>query len=122
MRLNLLTKIVVIFTVFFVYMTNCNAASYLKLDGIDGESKDSDHEKWIDVLSVSSNSEKLVIIKRNGKKQWLKKAGTYRFDDGRIFIVKKGKIIKQKKGKKRQKIKLKSKVKKEKVIKGKKIQ
>ncbi len=117
MRLNLLTKIVVIFTVFFVYMTNCNAASYLKLDGIDGESKDSDHEKWIDVLSVSSNSEKLVIIKRNGKKQWIKKSGTYRFDDGRIFIVKKGKIVKQKKGKKRQNIKLKSKVKKEKVTK-----
>jgi len=121
MRLNLLTKIVVIFAAFFLYMANCHAASYIKLDGIDGESKDSNHEKWIDVLSVSSNSGKLVVIKRNGKKKWLKKTGTYRFDDGRIYIVKKGKIVKQKKGKKRQNIKAKSKAKKDKAIKGKKI-
>ena len=29
-----------------------NAAAYIKFDGIDGESKDSRHEDWIDVLSV----------------------------------------------------------------------
>ena len=112
MRLNLLTKIVVVFSVLFVCMANYHAASYMKFDGIDGESKDSNHEKWIDVLSIKSSSGKLVVIKRNGKKQWLKKTGTYRFDDGRIFIVKKGKIVKQKRGKKRQDAKLKLKAKK----------
>jgi type VI secretion system secreted protein Hcp len=28
------------------------AAAYIKFDGVDGESKDRDHEGWIDVLSV----------------------------------------------------------------------
>jgi len=29
-----------------------SAAAYLKIDGVDGESKDRDHDKWIDILSI----------------------------------------------------------------------
>ncbi len=29
------------------------SAGFIKFDGIDGESKDSNHDKWIDVLSIS---------------------------------------------------------------------
>ena len=32
-------------------------AGFMKFDGVDGESKDSNHDKWIDVLSVSFPSE-----------------------------------------------------------------
>ena len=31
---------------------NADAAAYIKFDGIDGESKDDKHDKWIDVLSI----------------------------------------------------------------------
>ena len=33
-------------------------AAYIKFDGVDGESKDSNHDKWIDVLSVDWGSNK----------------------------------------------------------------
>lgn len=33
----------------------CNAAGFLKIDDIPGESQDSEHKDWIDLLSVSSS-------------------------------------------------------------------
>lgn len=32
---------------------NANAAVFAKFEGVDGESRDANHDKWIDVLSVS---------------------------------------------------------------------
>jgi len=36
--------------------TQVDAAAYIKFDGVDGESKDSNHDKWIDVLSIDWGS------------------------------------------------------------------
>lgn len=38
---------------FFALPSSADAAGYIKFDGIDGESKDANHDKWIDVLSWS---------------------------------------------------------------------
>lgn len=35
-----------------VTIDNAEAAVFVKYDGVDGESKDANHDKWIDVLSV----------------------------------------------------------------------
>lgn len=36
-----------------VFAASASGAAYIKFDGVDGESTDAGHEKWIDVLSVS---------------------------------------------------------------------
>jgi len=38
-------------------ITTGNAAGFLKFDGIDGESRDDKHQKWIDVLSMDWGKE-----------------------------------------------------------------
>jgi len=35
-----------------------NAAAFVKYDGVDGESKDSNHDKWIDVLNIDWGASK----------------------------------------------------------------
>lgn len=76
-------------------MVNANAAAYVKYDGIDGESKDDAHDKWIDVLSVDVRKERLIVTLKNGEKKRLTETGTYRFDDGRVFIISNGRVIEQ---------------------------
>ncbi len=44
------------FTILFtslLYTLPAQAAAFAKFDGIDGESQDANHDKWIDVLSIS---------------------------------------------------------------------
>lgn len=39
-------------------LRGASAAGFVKFDGIDGESKDADHDKWIDVLSIDWGAQK----------------------------------------------------------------
>jgi type VI secretion system secreted protein Hcp len=45
-------KIIFTLLAFLLFSSFASAAIYVKYDGVDGESKDSNHEKWIDVLSI----------------------------------------------------------------------
>ena len=40
-----------------------NAAVFVRFEGVDGESQDQDHGKWIDVLSVSAGSPESPVIR-----------------------------------------------------------
>ena len=46
------------FTLSFAIPSKADAAAYIKFDGIDGESKDKDHDKWIDILSIDWGAHK----------------------------------------------------------------
>lgn len=87
----------VIASIFFslALMVNAYAAAYVKYEGIEGESTDEKHDEWIDVLSVEVSQGKLIVTLNNGKKKWLKETGTYRFDDGRVFFISDGQVIKR---------------------------
>ncbi len=43
-----------------------SAAAYIKFDGIDGESKDSNHDTWIDVLSISHGITRSISTETSG--------------------------------------------------------
>ena len=47
-----LFTITLIFSLLLVSANLVSAAAFVKYDGIDGESKDENHDKWIDVLSI----------------------------------------------------------------------
>lgn len=44
--------LLVVVTVLFLIAGNAAAAGFVKFDGVDGESNDESHKKWIDVLSI----------------------------------------------------------------------
>lgn len=58
---------------FFNY---ADAAAYLKFDGVDGEAKDANHDKWIDVLSVSQS-----ITRSMGSDSSARSSGAVSFSD-----------------------------------------
>lgn len=125
MIFGLLKKLFSVVLLSLMFAANAYAAAYVKYDGIDGEAKDTSHDKWIDVLSIDYSAGKLFVTKRNGEKVWLKQTGSYKTNDGRVFIVKNGKVIKQTRGKARlpavQRPADKPKANKDMVVKGKKI-
>jgi type VI secretion system Hcp family effector len=41
-----------------ILQAGADAAIYAKYDGVDGESKDANHDKWVDVLSIDWGSHK----------------------------------------------------------------
>ena len=47
-----LTFILLAFVLVFSGSSQADAAAYIKFDGVDGESTDANHDKWIDVLSI----------------------------------------------------------------------
>ena len=55
----------------------------------------------------------------NGNKMWLRETGTYRFDDGRVFVVDRGRVIKRAMTAPR--VEVKPNTRKEMILKGKKI-
>ena len=40
------------------FLKEADMAAFAKYDGVDGESKDANHDKWIDVLSIDWGSHK----------------------------------------------------------------
>ena len=63
--MNLKSIKIFVLVLFFMLPSASFAAAYIKFDGVDGESVDKDHDKWIDVLSwsfgASSNGRKCSI-------------------------------------------------------------
>ncbi len=55
--------------------TGAEAAAFLKFDGIDGESADKNHDKWIDVLSVDWGSAKKPSTTASGERLMRPKFG-----------------------------------------------
>lgn len=55
--------------------TGAEAAAFLKMDGIDGESTDASHDKWIDVLSVDWGSAKKPSTTASGERLMRPKFG-----------------------------------------------
>ncbi len=47
-------QILIVLLAFFCFSGQLFAASYMKFDGVDGESLDKDHKGWINVISVSA--------------------------------------------------------------------
>ncbi|MDP6561448.1 MAG: type VI secretion system tube protein Hcp [Candidatus Peribacteraceae bacterium] len=45
-------KSILTFAILLALPFSADAAAFAKYDGVDGESKDADHSKWIDVLSI----------------------------------------------------------------------
>ena len=41
------------------------AAAFVKFDGVDGESSDKDHDKWIDVLSIDFNDLTKITVSKD---------------------------------------------------------
>ena len=94
-KIALLRYVVASICLSFAITANVYAAAYLKVEGIDGEATDDAHDAWINVLSVEVSQGRLIVTLSDGKKKWLKETGTYRFDDGRVYIVSDGKVIKR---------------------------
>ena len=56
MKKKLTLSVITVCAITLALIGNFNdaeAAAFLKFDGVDGESKDANHDKWIDVLSFS---------------------------------------------------------------------
>jgi type VI protein secretion system component Hcp len=56
--IKLIKKILTVTTFIIGSVSIANAAVFAKYDGVDGESKDANHDKWIDVLSIDWGSNK----------------------------------------------------------------
>jgi len=75
-------------------ITQAAVDAFIKIDGVDGESSDDHHHDWI---SAQIKGTKLIL--RNAKGQTkVAKQGKYKLKDGRIIVVKNGRIIQQTKG------------------------
>ncbi len=78
-------------------------------DGVDGEAnviyegeaKDRRSIRWTEVSAFQVRGGKLFAIHKNGNKTQLQKTGTYRLDNGRIYVIQNGKITKIQQGKRR---------------------
>jgi type VI protein secretion system component Hcp len=74
-------------------ITQAASAVFLKIEGVDGESTDDKHKNWIEV-TASVQGNKLILRNRQGQTRAAKQ-GRYRLSDGRIILVKNGKVVKQ---------------------------
>ncbi len=59
----------------FAFAQQVGAAGYIKFDGIDGESKGKDHDKWIDISSVSQEITRYITdstgtVRNRGRAQF----------------------------------------------------
>lgn len=72
------------------------AAAYIKFEGVDGESKESHHDKWIEVMSISQASlnpgQILIGLNKDGKRIPLTQDGRYSTADGKTIIIVNGKV------------------------------
>jgi len=56
--IRLTLSVLTILFVAFTFSTGASAAAFVKYEGIDGESKDANHEGWSDILSVTERISK----------------------------------------------------------------
>ena len=85
--------------ILLICTSSAQAADYfLKIEGIDGESKSKGHDKWIDVISIDWGMSKpgrvLIGLTKNGKRVSIKKDGKYHTRDGKMIVIVNGRIAK----------------------------
>ncbi len=72
-------------------ITQAAMDAFMKIEGVDGESQDDRHKDWI---SAQIKGTRLIL--RNAKGQTkVAKQGKFKLKDGRIIVVKNGRIVQQ---------------------------
>jgi type VI secretion system secreted protein Hcp len=61
--------VLALFTGLFLLPFSANADIFMKIDGLDGEATDANHEQWIDILSVSESLHAPEIASTDGSRR-----------------------------------------------------